>query len=351
MQPLHNLQRHPLRKPLALALLLGGMLLAACERAPEIERRQFFALGTLVDVSLPASEQNEAHFEALEKELLQLEHRWRAWQHGDVADLNREWQTTAAVTPDAALVDGIRQALSLKTASLGYFDPTIGELVALWGFEQEERPAVSPPTADQLQQWRSRHEQTTVQFDGTSLMRDGAPLWLDFGAFAKGLALNHARELLLRRNVVSGIVNAGGDLVVLGDKQGQPWRIGIRNPRGNGMLGSLQVRGDIGVVTSGDYERYFEWQGRRYHHVLNPFTAQPASGFISITVVHADAAVADAAATALMAAGPAHWREVAASMGLDKFLIVTEHGKILLTASLQPHFELLDAQHAVEVLP
>ena len=170
--------------------------------------------------------------------------------------------------------------------------------------------------------------------DGELLRSRNPQLWLDFGGIAKGYAVDRAIERLRARGVQNAIVNAGGNLRAIGSKDGQPWRIGVRDPRGPGVLASLTITGDESVSTSGDYERHFEWQGVRYHHVLDPRSGYPAIGAVAVTVVAESAEKADVASTALMIAGPTEWRALARALGVTQVLRIDEAGQVELTPAL-----------------
>jgi thiamine biosynthesis lipoprotein len=150
-----------------------------------------------------------------------------------------------------------------------------------------------------------------------------------------------AVALLEQHGIDNLIVNAGGDLCVRGRHGERPWHIGIRAPDGNGVLATLDVEGARCVFTSGDYERYFEFEGKRYAHILDPRSGYPADATRSVTVVAGDAALADAAATALFVAGPAEWKDIARSMGVYDVLLVDKTGNTYLTRDLESavHFE------------
>lgn len=133
------------------------------------------------------------------------------------------------------------------------------------------------------------------------------------------------------------MVNVGGDLLTLGEPRGRPWRIGIRHPHQEGIIASLEVGADTAVFTSGDYERDFEQDGERYHHILDPRSGHPARGLSAATVVHSDPVRADAASTALMLAGPEDWPAVARRLGVQRIMLVEPDGRIHLTESMQAH--------------
>ncbi|WP_455365411.1 FAD:protein FMN transferase, partial [Kaarinaea lacus] len=174
-----------------------------------------------------------------------------------------------------------------------------------------------------------------LELDGVELKSNNSAVQIDFGGFAKGYAVDMAIEHLKDMGINNAIVNAGGDLRAIGKHGDRAWRVGIRNPRGEGVLASVDVEGDESVFTSGDYERYYEYQGKRYHHIIDPHTGYPKQGVTSVTVFDTRADRADAAATAIFVAGEEHWYEVAKSMGVAGVMLVTSNGTIHMTPNLK----------------
>ena len=138
--------------------------------------------------------------------------------------------------------------------------------------------------------------------DGYLISRNPAVQY-DLGAFAKGYAIDRGIELLQSQGIAHAIINAGGDLRAIGRHGDRPWRIGIRHPRQAGVLASVELSADESIFTSGDYERYFEASGRRYHHILNPQTGEPTEGVLSVTVIGPDATLTDGLSTAVFVMG------------------------------------------------
>jgi len=164
---------------------------------------------------------------------------------------------------------------------------------------------------------------------------------LDLGAYAKGYAVDVAIEALRKRGIHNAIVNAGGNLRLIGSKGKRPWRIGVRDPRGAGVIASLEAGNDEAVITSGDYERYFDYQGQRYHHIIDPRSGYPARGAIATTIIARDGLSADVASTALLIAGPDHWRETARALGIEEAMLIDDKGVVHITRALMQriHFE------------
>lgn len=336
----------------ARSLLLAISLLAACNPPPETERHAFFALGTLVEISVhDPSPGLPAALRDVETTLLAMEQRWRAWQDGGLAAINRQLAAGKVVALDAEYEAGIAQARKLSKQSDGRFNPAIGRMVELWGFHQEERGAAPPPDPLALSTFIPPPTLGDLERGDNGNWHSTDPrLWLDMGAFAKGLAIEAAGQVLEQHGIADAIVNAGGDLKVLGAHGGRAWRIGVRNPRGSGVLAAIEGRDGDSVFTSGDYERFFVWEGQRFHHILDPASGLPARGVTSVTVIHPDAAVADAGATALFVAGAGQWAAVARSMRIDTAMLTFEDGHVELTPAMLERVSFEQEPAAVEVI-
>lgn len=325
-------------------LILMIALLSGCTAPAGNTSFRILAFGTYIDVILsgvtPA--QAAAAREHLERDFAAMQQAWHAWEPGPVGRINQ--LIRASSLPFAAspsVLPLLRRAQQLAAQSDYLFDPGIGQLIALWGFQGNARS--QPPPADQIQAWLdSRPGIRDITLDGFYLSSGNPRVQLDFGAIGKGYGIGQAMQRLRSLGIQHAIVNAGGDLQAAGTNQGQPWRVAIRDPQGapDSVLGTLSVSGDAAVFTSGDYERYFTWQGKRYHHILDPRTGYPAIGLSSVTVLHKDATLADAAVTALLIAGPDEWRRIAQQMGVEAVLVADTQGRIQFTPAMQQYLAL-----------
>lgn len=326
--------------------LLVLLLMTACSQPQPPRHLQIPAMGTLVDVVLydtPPTQAKQAQVR-LGRLLFDFGHDWWAWGDGRLARLNQQLsQTGHAELPDD-MADLIGEARQLSRLSGGCFNPTVGPLVRLWGFHSAPRdPHAPPPDAHAIAALLPVPDMQAIQLDRHSI---NAPrgTWIDLGGYAKGRAVDLAIAELRRLGIRNAIVNAGGDLRAIGSAGSRPWRIGIRNPRGEGAVASLTVKDNESVFTSGDYERTFIYHDQRYHHILDPRTGYPAQSTESVTVVDTRAAWADAAATALFVAGPEQWPQVAAALGVKQVLLIDRQGRFHMTADLARRIRLETAQ-------
>ena len=313
-------------------VLLVICLLPGCDRPHDpLYRDRFFALGTLIDLSLYGAslEQQSSASEALASAFSDMHTDWHAWEDGSLAQLNRQLAAGISFTPDPELLPLLLAANRLSLKSGGLFNPTIGKLVDLWGFHADELTTLIPPSPADIEALLAPAPSVgDVTLVNGQLSSSNPAVQYDLGAFAKGYAIDRGIELLQSLGITNAIINAGGDLRAIGKHGHRPWRIGIRNPSGAGVLASVELGENESIFTSGDYERYFEAAGQRYHHIIDPRTGRPASGTVSVTVMHLDAATADAAATALFVAGPGDWTGVARQMGIRYVMLIDHNGTV-----------------------
>lgn len=224
------------------------------------------------------------------------------------------------------------EALRWHRLSGGAFDPTIGPIKRLFVFDQSEIDAW--PAVETLAEAKSRVGADKLLFEreGMRLAWEKDGMRLDLGAIAKGYSADLAAQALLRRGVANALVDVGGELRVLGVKPGSPatpWKMGIKDPRNpNAILETIELtpmfaaaRTDLGVATSGDYERFSIHNGKRYEHIIDPRSGEPLSGGIaSATVIFPGSCLAaDALATTLCVLGPDGGRELLRSQALGLF--------------------------------
>ena len=312
----------------------GLVVLPASAQTARRETRALF--GSPVDLLLPDAAPRAAG-EGVLAGLAQMNARWNAWKPGDLDDLNAALRAGRAHVTTPALASMVRSAAELERASDGCFNPAIGGLVGAWGFHADVmRPGARPGEAVIAGWTAARPSLAQLELRGLTVRSSSRRVQLDFGAYAKGVALDWALERLERQGVRDALLNLGGNLAAMGTIDGRAWQVGIRDPHGPGLIASLAVRGREAVVTSGTYERSRVLDGRRCTHILDPVHGIPAVGFDSVTVVHASAALADAAATAVLVAGPRQWRQVAQRLGVDQVLVVDRAGRRAATATLAP---------------
>ncbi len=345
--PSHTLKSRQFGRRLLVGVFLLALFSWLALRAPpesdsRLIAREFLGMGTLLSVTVYRNEDQDAAsaeqaVDAVEALLTAYERRWAAWGDGDLGALNQALTEGKAVDIPEPMRPLFSAAARYGRASGGRFDVRLGRLVEVWGFNDEAHFRSEPPAADAIAQALAGLQAAPPLLDSTSRYGPAQNLRFDFGAIAKGDAVDQVVAHLREAGYPNVIVNAGGNLRAAGVRGERAWRIGIRHPRPtpqHPLLATLEIQGDEAVVTSGDYERWFEYQGQRYHHLLDPRSGMPARGLQAVTVVADNAALADAASTALFVAGAADWRDVAAALGLDRVLVVDGSGGVQATPAL-----------------
>mgnify|MGYP004702032589 CR=1 FL=1 len=292
-----------LTRPLTLIVLLAllAIYLLRPASAPQELRQSRLLLGTVVEIVALGSEQArlETAVHAAFAEIARIEALMTP--HQPQSDVSRLSAAAEATTVAAETAEVIALGLQVAKASDGALDLTLGRVKALWAIESET-PRL--PSSEELATALDGSGPDALQLDGLTVRKAAPQLAVDLGAVAKGYAVDRAVAVLRAAGVTRASVNAGGDIYLLGDHDGRPWRIGIQHPRIKGQVTATLLVADQAVVTSGDYERFFELDGVRYHHIFDPKTGLPGGRCQSATVVAPTAALADALSTAVFVLGP-----------------------------------------------
>ncbi|MGE0115943.1 MAG: FAD:protein FMN transferase [Steroidobacteraceae bacterium] len=317
--------------------------MACTERGPQRYDSEFLAMGTRVQLSLLATgPDTAAMLSALVEHSMRREAiDWYPWTQdasGELKQLNTALASGKSREISPALNLLLQRAAAAYRLSEGYFDPAVAPLTQAWGFadlnDARRQPAAPDPSL--LEHWRhSRPTMAALRIDGRQVSSPRRDLQLDLGAIAKGHALQLALQQLQQQGCHDAAINMGGQIGVMGANMVRQWpAVAIRDPRAARALATLQLDAGESIATSGDYERYIERQGRRIHHLLDPHTGLPVAHTQAVTVISRDATTADAASTALMAAGPEQWQRIARQMGVREVLRVDASGAIEVTAAL-----------------
>lgn len=331
--------RRPLLLGLAVLLLALGLFLAFDGDGHWIDRRAYL-LGTLVEIQAPddraitAAFQEIARVERLTSPVPVL--RGKEGE-GELVQLDR----TAHARPVEAskeLFALLEEALKFRELTSGRFDISIGKLVDLWDFGEEGEVPQQLPPAGEIAGLLNNREVVLDKVKRTVELGPNAEL--DLGGIAKGYAVDRAIQVLKDHGVKEALVNAGGDIRILGSRPGRffshrPFRIAIQHPRDETkILGIVKFSGERAIATSGDYERYFIKDKIRYHHILNPATGRSARGCISATIIAPTALEADALATGVFVLGPKQGMELIERLPEVEGIIVDPQGKIYKSSGL-----------------
>jgi thiamine biosynthesis lipoprotein len=315
-------------------LLLLFLLTACGDRRLAEYRLSGPTMGTTFSVVIvTASEFDQEQLQQQIHETLEDVDRHMSTYRSDseLAILNRAASTEwIPVTP--RLCRALENALQLGAASDGAFDITVGPLVNLWGFGPDAS-RIEPPTDEQIEDARARTGRDKLHLDcqQPAFRKDHAGLRIDLSGYAKGLAADEIAALLDANSIGNYLVEIGGDLRARGrNASNTKWRIAIEKPDPSGRkVEAIMHVSDLGVATSGDYRNYFDFEGRRYSHTIDPRTGRPVSHTLaSVTVLGDSAAYADAMATALLVLGPVAGPVVAEREGIAAYFLMRNGGDV-----------------------
>ncbi len=325
-----------------LTFILVTVLLAACTPADNNHNVQIQALGTLVTLRYYDTDAAtaEAATDALERLYRDYGRDWYPWydpaDRSELARINRALSEGEDALASEDLASLLARAEDLETRSGGLFNVALGALTELWGFHEPLQQDWQPPPDAAIEAiLASRPGAGQLHWDGLRLTSSNRDIVIDPGGIAKGALLGMSLEILREHGIRNAIIDLGGDMTVVGQVHGRAARIGIRNPDGGAPIGRIEAADGETVVTSGNYERFFESNGQRYAHVLDPRTGYPARDTASVTVIDTDPVLADAAATALLVAGNAEFAEACERLGIDHALLISDRGDVRLTPQMR----------------
>ncbi len=319
---------------LNLLLILSSF---SCNRQKEeTYRKSEFLMDTIVTITVVSDSETKAGA-AMDKAFAEIKRLGQLLNFfspdSEISAINRNAGiSSVTVSPDTYTL--LKKGIEVSTETGGAFDMTVGVVVNLYDFHKKIRPSNA----------LIREKLPLVNFRDLILNKDKRTAFLkrkgmsvDAGGIAKGYAADRATEVLKSAGIKAALVAVAGDIRAYGLKPGgTPWRVGIRDPRGQGMddiIATIELR-DMAISTSGDYERFFIENGKRYHHLIDPKTGYPAGGVMGVTVVGPLGVYTDSLATALFISGIEKGLKIAGTLGYNA-LMIDKAGKIHMTDSLK----------------
>lgn len=335
-------------KRFSILILTLCLCLTGCGKQTTEATAQIFAMDTVMEVAA-YGEHAEQAVKSTEKRIEELENRLsRTKADSLVSGLNRDG-SIRHLTYDYWNL--IARAKEYRDATNGAFDITIAPVMDAWGFTGDQFRVPEQSELNELLK-HVNSDEIQVQEEPSYSVTLGEGQAIDLGGIAKGYTSDLVEQTFRANGIESGKISLGGNVFVLGGKpDGSDWRVGIKDPRNESGLAAILSLRDAYAITSGGYERYFEENGKTYHHIIDPSTGYPAdSGLLSVTVVAADngpdwagagnGAMCDAFSTALFVMGEEQALDFWRNGGYDfDLVLVTEDGRVVITAGLADRFE------------
>ncbi|HSW55046.1 MAG TPA: FAD:protein FMN transferase [Ignavibacteriaceae bacterium] len=315
---------------MALVLFLVGFFIARYtgDELKTVKRTQIL-LGTVVEIQIRNTDEKKAE-DAITKafaEIKRIDNLFTTYnEESPVRKLNNSNDSLFIV--DKEIFGLMVLCDSLWRISDGSFDVAIESLIRGWGFDTKT-PEV--PNHDKIKSALKQSGWKNIQLLDEKKVHRKEKVGLNFGAIAKGYAVDRSIEVLIQSGITEAFVNAGGEIKTLGND----WIAGIQHPRNIKEIVTKIGLNGISVATSGDYENYFEKDGVRYHHILNPKTGYSAGGIQSVTVIHKNNAFADGIATAVFVMRKTKGLELIESLNDTEVMIIDDEGKIFYSSGFE----------------
>jgi len=327
-----------MRALLSIVLLLA---LAACGRTEATYRTKGEVFGTVVDVSIYGESEaraNELGRRVME-EFARLHKKFHAWKPSELTALNDAIARGEPYQADAEMVDLLKAATRLAEDSDHTFNPAVGRLIRLWGFQSSEIHPQGPPPEEIRRLVDAKPRMSDLEFEGTTISSRNPAVMLDLGGYAKGYALDRAAEILRAEGVKAALINVGGNLLAIGKPGNRLWTVGIQDPRGAGTIAAVELRDGEAVGTSGDYHRYFMKDGKRHGHIIDPRTGQTSDHVAAVTIIISggkDAGTrSDGYTKPLFVVGPDQWQAMADRLGLKEVLLIDTKKNVMITPAMR----------------
>ena len=258
----------------------------------------------------------------------------------EVSKCNRNYAIEGLYPLSQDLIGYLRREMDIYVSSKGAFSPCIRPISELWGIEDGEQTV---PSDEDIKQTLSQCDPVNIELQDDGIVFHAEHMAIDFGAAGKGIAGDKVKALLQDSSVTGAVVSIGGTVVTYGDKgNGKEWHVGIQDPRGKDgdVLGVVDVTGGTIISTSGDYEKYFEADGKRYHHIFDPATGYPAeSGLMSVSIISEDGFLSDALSTACFVMGLEDGMAYAKEQGVEAIFVTTDK-EVYVTDGIKKQFRI-----------
>lgn len=342
---------------IVIALIVLGLFGMRTLKQEPLYHTQSYVFGTLVDISIYG--ETEDHAKQVANQILQdfqnLHNQLHAWkpvsstQPSELGKLNTAFaNSTEPVIISPQLAAMLTEATDLSVKSQGLFNPAIGHLISTWGFQRDEFSAVTIDDAKIKALVAANPRMTDIVIKDQTAYSTNPNVKLDLGGYAKGYALDMAADYLRKQQVKNALVNIGGNIIALGRHGDQSWRVGIQHPRKPAAIATLALADGWAIGTSGDYQRYFMLDGKRYCHIIDPRSGYPVQHTQAVTVLippQKNAGVlSDVASKPIFIAAAEDKARTAATLGIQYFMVIDQQSSIFVSSALAHQLQWLDPE-------
>jgi thiamine biosynthesis lipoprotein len=295
------------------ALTMSAFVVIKNRTDSEYLTTEIYSMNTVIQINISGKDKKDAT-DAVTQEINFLNQKFDDFSpQSDVSKINDNAGKNA-VEVDNVTIEIISKALECYKETDGAFNISVAPLSKLWGFKGNE---LRVPLESEIKQTINLVNINDLIIEGNKVMLRKTGEAIDLGGIAKGYTLDKIKEILPKYNLKSAIINMGGNILTYGISNKGNWLIGIKNPREDGVVGKITIKGSKFISTSGDYEKYFIENGKRYCHIINPSTGLPSDKIVSVTVVSDKGYLGDAFSTAFFVLGKEKSLELANKSGVE----------------------------------
>lgn len=342
---------------IVIAILVVAVVSIRTLNKEPLYHTQSYVFGTLVDISIygePVDRSKQLANQVMQN-FQDLHNRLHAWkpisanQPSELGALNAAFAKSSAPVPISPQLAAIlTDATNLYIKSNGLFNPAIGQLIGTWGFQNDEFGAVKIDDIKIRGLVKANPRMTHIVVNNNTAYSTNPLVKVDLGGYAKGFALDLAADYLRKQNVKNALINIGGNIIAIGQHGDKPWRVGIQHPRKPAAIATLDLADGWAVGTSGDYQRYFMLDGKRYCHIIDPRDGYPAQHTQAVTVLippQKNAGVlSDVASKPIFIAATRDKPKTAAMLGIQYFMVIDQQSNIVVSSALAHKLEWLDPE-------
>ncbi|MDC0542319.1 FAD:protein FMN transferase [Methylophilaceae bacterium] len=324
-----------------LLILVIIPILTISPNGKSLFQKKAYVFGTIVDIQIygeskklatKASEEILSNFNNLH----QLLHPWRK---GLMFEINKAIQNeTPFLLENQEVISLIMRGQEYEKQTKGNFNPAIGKLVSLWGFHSEVPRKMMPDTRAILKLVEAKPSMRNIEIINNKLSSTNEFVQVDMGGYAKGYALDQAKNILEQYKINNALINIGGNILAWGMQGDKEWVVGIQNPRNPNLMATLPLKAGWSIGTSGDYQKYFTANEKRYSHIINPHTGYPVSNAKSVTILMPpgdnSGEKSDVYTNPIFIEETSKKIEMANDLGVSHYLIVLDNNEILISDEL-----------------
>ena len=328
------------------------IFLTSCAEKDNIHQYKDYIFGTIVDIKIHGeTEQKSKKIANLIFDDFQRLHNYlHPWKESLITEMNSTFLKEGEFfVDDDEIIRIIQQNKDLAESSNNYFNPAIGKLIALWGFHSENSNQ-SIPSSSKIDDFISDlPHMSNLTITNNTITSSNKNFQLDLGGYAKGYALDRAKVILENNNVHNALINIGGNIIAIGNRGKRNWIVGIQHPRKPSAVASINLLPGWSIGTSGDYQRYFMINEKRYSHLIDPNSGYPANNSQSVTILIPPSAnsgvLSDVYSKPLFIAPKEIKIELAKKLLIDFYMIILNDGQIMISDSMNESINWVDLKN------